>query len=210
MVAFPMEKHVLGVNYKMKILCIIGCSSGGKDTFYNTVLGLDKSIKPLVSHTTRPMREGEIEGREYYFITQSEFMYMLETGRFIETREYNTKHGMLYYGLTMSEINDEEGTYIGIFDSEGTNELIERFGEDKVTTIYIDCPLKDRVNRSFNREPNATLIQQKEMLRRQLSDMERIEPYKKVYDYIYYNDNSTSKDKNCENIVKFITQEGIL
>ena len=57
-----------------KIFCVIGYMAVGKDTIVtqaSKILG--NKVKVLVSHTTRPMRKGEKEGREYYFINNKEY-----------------------------------------------------------------------------------------------------------------------------------------
>ena len=51
-----------------KIICLLGKSCSGKDTIYKKLLA-DESLGlvPFVTYTTRPMRAGEQEGREYHF-----------------------------------------------------------------------------------------------------------------------------------------------
>ena len=100
-----------------KIFCIIGYMATGKDTIVtqaSKILG-DK-VKVLVSHTTRPMRKGEKEGREYYFINNKEFLKMKEYGAFVESRKYNTKveeNGKItdatwFYGLFIAKLRRKQ------------------------------------------------------------------------------------------------------
>ena len=51
------------------LICLVGETSRGKDTVAK-ILQEDYNLKPVCSYTTRPMRPGEIEGREHYFITR--------------------------------------------------------------------------------------------------------------------------------------------
>lgn len=67
---------------------IMGKSSAGKDTVYQRIK--DKiSSNMYVPYTTRPMRKGEKEGREYHFITREEFKKLQEQGKVMENRDYN-------------------------------------------------------------------------------------------------------------------------
>lgn len=168
----------------MKIFCLIGCSAAGKDTIYN--MFIKRGFLPMVSDTTRPMREGETQGKEYNFITKGEFLEKERNGEYIEFRRYDTEHGIWYYGLpsTCVDREDSKALYMGIFDYNGFRDIQKHFGEELVEAIYIDCPLEERLERSFDREPNATIEQKIEMLRRQMSDMKEIEVHA---DYFWEN-----------------------
>ena len=74
-----------------KIFYIMGKSSSGKDTIYNR-LRIDEGLKlsNLILYTTRPMREGEIQGREYHFVTDERFCQLEKEGKVIEARTYQT------------------------------------------------------------------------------------------------------------------------
>ena len=77
-----------------KVFYIIGKSSSGKDTIYKRLLR-ETSLKPIVPYTTRPMREGEMEGVNYFFVSSVE--EMKSRGKIIESRSYNTKLGVWTY-----------------------------------------------------------------------------------------------------------------
>jgi len=69
----------------MKCVVLVGESSSGKDSIFKQLLLHDICIE-AVSHTTRPMREGETNGKEYYFISEDEFNKMVCEKEFIERR----------------------------------------------------------------------------------------------------------------------------
>ena len=81
-----------------KIYCICGKSSSGKDTVYKRLLA-DESLKlnQLVTYTTRPIREGEENGREYFFIDEAKAIKLHEEGKIVESRAYNTVFGIWKY-----------------------------------------------------------------------------------------------------------------
>ena len=78
-----------------KIFYIIGKSSTGKDTILAELLK-DEALGLLeaTQYTTRPMRAGEVEGREYHFITDEQADRFKADGKIIEMRAYNTVYGV--------------------------------------------------------------------------------------------------------------------
>ena len=80
-----------------KIYCVMGKSSSGKDTVYKKLKEQYKEFRLIVPYTTRPIREGEKDGVEYYFVDPEQFRAMKEDGKVIESRSYNTKCGIWTY-----------------------------------------------------------------------------------------------------------------
>jgi guanylate kinase len=77
-------------------------SGGGKTTLIRRLLAHPpgEPLRFSVSHTTRPMREGEADGREYHFVTAAEFEKMARHGDFLE---HNEVHGN-FYGTAKAEV----------------------------------------------------------------------------------------------------------
>lgn len=86
------------------ILC--GAMASGKDSVMNILV--DKyGYHKMVSYTTRPRREGEIEGVDYFFLDNNEeFNQLLEQGVLFEKTEYHTHMGDWYYGLGIDSIKE--------------------------------------------------------------------------------------------------------
>lgn len=157
-----------------KIFCVLGYSGVGKDTIVKKASEqLGDKVKVLVSHTTRPMRKGEQEGKTYYYIDNKEFLKMKEYYSFIESRTYNTKvekdgeivDDVWMYGLSVDEVNSCE---YGIFivDSIGFKALKKHYGNDVVIPIYISAKeniLKERLlaRGDLEDEVNRRLIDDK-------------------------------------------------
>lgn len=157
-------------------IILVGCSASGKDKLLSEVLKVNKKkIKPIVSHTSRPMREGEINGREYYFVDDKIMKNMLENNEFVETRSYTVANGdTWYYGISKAEV--KEGCNITIVDLQGLKEF-EQYIESidgNIVSIYIDCPLQLRLQRSLTREHNLTDDKCLEICRRALDDNEKV------------------------------------
>ena len=81
-----------------RIFCLMGKSGTGKDTIYRELLS-DGALpfERLVPCTTRPIRAGEQNGREYHFYSVEEFRALERVGKVIESRCYETVHGPWYY-----------------------------------------------------------------------------------------------------------------
>lgn len=162
----------------MKIFCICGYSASGKDSLTNRV-SKELNIPTLVSHTSRPMREGEKEGLSYYF-TDNRFFEKHED-EFIEQRKYETTHGLWRYGLHKSELdNITNGLFI--VDRQGYEEMCNKLGEENVISIFIEVPEKELRHRQVIRGDDV-----KEFNRRYKDDIKRFKGF--ISDYIVYNGN---------------------
>lgn len=112
------------------IICLIGKTSSGKNTI-SDLLTTRCNIPQAISTTTRPMRKGEKQDKEYHFITKEEF----DKRDFIETREYQVYNGdTWYYGYEKNEFNHDN--CIAIVDVQGYFSLKDYFG-DIVIPFYI-------------------------------------------------------------------------
>lgn len=155
-----------------KIYCICGKSSTGKDTIYKRILE-DKSLdlKTIVTYTTRPIREGEVNGREYYFIDENEADRLEALGKVIEMRAYNTVHGVWKY-LTADNgnINLANENYLIIGTLESFVKIRDYFGREKIVPIYIEVDDGVRLERALKRERRQENPKYEEMCRRFLAD----------------------------------------
>lgn len=138
------------VNEMILILC--GKSGCGKDTLFKKLVDEDRLFSPIISTTTRPMRKGEKEGREYYFTDEATFKS--RNDEWIECREYNTKVDgkdvTWYYGSPLVDINAATN-YAVILDVEGIHDYINAYGKDKLCIVMIETDDKIRTERAKRR-----------------------------------------------------------
>ena len=81
-----------------KIYCLMGKSASGKDTIYRQLLLSEElKLKKIVPYTTRPIREREKDGVQYFFVDEQRLKELRAADRVIECRSYNTVHGVWYY-----------------------------------------------------------------------------------------------------------------
>ena len=139
-----------------KLFCLLGYSSVGKDTILKQVLKDMDDVKPIISTTTRPMRKGETEGVEYYFIDDTEFFR--RGTDFVEQRIYHTKvkengvekDATWRYGIERMEL-EKDDYLIVIVDSVGYKELKNYVGNNKIVPIFISAPQEELKARALAR-----------------------------------------------------------
>src|SRR5215469_2446242 len=127
------------------MLVLSSPSGAGKTTLSRKLLESDKNISLSVSATTRPMRPGEVHGKDYWFLTQDEFEKWRSQGRFLE---YATVFGQLYgtpEELVAGALSAGQDVLFDI-DWQGTKQL-KAIMPDDVVSIFILPPSHDELER---------------------------------------------------------------
>jgi guanylate kinase len=155
-----------------KIFCLIGKSSSGKDSIFNRLKeDKDLNLKPVISYTTRPKRNNETNGVEYYFINEEILDEYIMTGKVIEKREYDTINGKwVYCTIDNDQFNLEKENYIAIVTLEAYKSFQGYFGSDKVFPVYIVVDDGVRLGRALGRERKQEYPNYDELCRRFLAD----------------------------------------
>lgn len=155
-----------------RIVCLMGKSSTGKDTVYKRLVGDGElGLKNIVPYTTRPIREGEREGREYFFTDETGYRRLKEQGKVIEDRAYRTVHGLWrYFTVNDGQMRDENQNYILIGTLEAYRMLREYFGADRILPILLEVDDGVRLQRALRRELAQEYPRYEEMCRRFLAD----------------------------------------
>ena len=156
-----------------KIYCVMGKSSSGKDTVYKKLKEQYKEFRLIVPYTTRPIREGEKDGVEYYFVDPEQFRAMKEDGKVIESRSYNTKCGIwTYFTADDGQIDLSAADYLLIGTLVSYQALREYFGEEAIVPVYLEVEDGLRLARALERERRQEKPKYAEMCRRFLADVE--------------------------------------
>ena len=156
-----------------KIYCVMGKSSSGKDTVYKKLKEQYKEFRLIVPYTTRPIREGEKDGVEYYFVDPEQFRAMKEDGKVIESRSYNTKCGLwTYFTADDGQIDLSAADYLLIGTLVSYQALREYFGEEAIVPVYLEVEDGLRLARALERERRQEKPKYAEMCRRFLADEE--------------------------------------
>ena len=157
-----------------RIFYIMGKSASGKDKLYRNLLSHfsvnEPLLKPLVLYTTRPMRTGEVNGEDYWFVDRASFLKMKEAGNVIEERTYDTIHGPWTYFTSSAGIDLAKYSYLGIGTLESFTKLVGYFGRDRVVDLYVEVEDGLRLDRAVRRERKEQDPKYLELCRRFLSD----------------------------------------
>lgn len=153
-----------------KIFMVTGKSATGKDTIYKRLLD-NVDLTTIVSYTTRPIRSGEVDGVEYYFVTVEQLKELEEQGKIIEQRAYSTVCGVWnYFTVNDGQFDQEDCNYILIGTLVQYEKMRNYFGPDRVIPIYIEVDGAERLIRSVTRERQQQEPKYAEVCRRFLAD----------------------------------------
>ena len=167
-----------------KIFYVMGKSASGKDTIYKRILDDKPDLKTVVIYTTRPIRDGEQNGVEYYFTTEGKLEEFKRSGKIIESRTYHTVYGpWIYCTVDDGQFDLERYDYLMIGTLESYGNIRKYFGLEKVIPIYIYVDDGIRLSRALERERQQKNPRYAEMCRRFLADeedfkRENLEKYK--------------------------------
>lgn len=152
---------------KPVIIAFCGKSCVGKDTtakwianFIDNISLIEQNCKLVVSDTTRPPREGEVDGVNYNFISKEQFEQNVKRGKYLEWAIFRN----WYYGTNKESICSDIN--IGVFNAKGIQSLFKLREKYLIIPVYLHAPLKVRLKRSINREHKFKL----EYLRRLIAD----------------------------------------
>lgn len=175
------------------IVFVVSAPSGtGKTTLIRELLKEAEGLTFSVSYTTRKPRTGEVEGRDYHFVSREEFLQMAAEGRFLEWAEV---HGDLY-GTPMESLDPPEGTDMILdVDPQGAKKIKELKGD--AVSIFIVPPSLEELERRLRQRGRDS----EEAIRKRLQDAREELAQIPLYDYIVVNDRFEKALRNLCSIV---------
>ncbi len=179
------------------LIVISGPSGSGKGTIIKEVMKKIPDLIYSVSYTTRPKREGEIEGKDYFFISKDEFEKLIDEDFFIEwAKVYD-----YYYGtgkeFVLNNLNDNKDVILEI-EIQGAKKIREIYDKKNVIFIFIAPPdFKELEKRIMNRKRGET----EEEIKKRMNFAKKEIEESKNYDYIIINDNINKAVKKIVNII---------
>lgn len=182
---------------KGKMFIFTAPSGAGKTTIVRHLLNTYHFLEFSVSATTRAMRDHEVDGKDYYFLTPEEFRRKVSEGEFIEWEEVYDDQ---YYGTLRSEVDRlwEEG-YTIVFDIEvkGATNIKKIYG-DQCQAIFIKPPsIEILIERLTNRKTES-----ESSLRKRIARVKREMTYQDTFDKVLVNDLLQVALKEAEFIVE--------
>lgn len=155
-----------------KIFYVMGKSSSGKDSIYKGIKKEVPNLQTIVPYTTRPIREDETEGVEYFFVSESELSSMVREDKVVEVRSYETVHGVWrYFTVDDGQIDlENDNYYLMIGTLESYDRIRKYYGNTKVIPIYIEVEDGERLERALKRERAQKTPKYDELCRRFMAD----------------------------------------
>ena len=156
-------------------------SGGGKTTIAKALLASRKDIGYSVSWTTRQPRAGEVEGKDYYFVSRTEFIAKRERGEFAESAEV---HGNLY-GTLRSEVLRviESGKHVLMdIDVQGASQFTRVFPQS--VTIFVLPPAAEVLLERLKKRQTESPQQLADRLQSALQELQSVDEY----EYVVVND----------------------
>lgn len=176
---------------KNKFIALVGASATGKSTV-ERILQEQYGLNRCVSMTTRPKRDYEQDGVDYYFVTTQDFEDLRKDGLLAEETCFNS----WLYGLTVAEV--EDGGVV-VIEPKGLQQIIESVGRENVFVVYLTYPDKERLIRSLvDRNDNDV----DEVIRRYQADKNDMQNMEWVADITIVNHDSSKTAEMIYKIVK--------
>ncbi len=178
------------------IIVILSSPSGAGKTTLVKEISRGNNFQISISHTTRKPRPNEIDGKDYYFVSETEFKNLINEDKFLEY----AKVFQHYYGsskdIIFKKLKNGENIIFDI-DWQGTQQIKKQKLNYKIVTIFILPPSRDELyNRLLNRDRNDEKIAKERM-----TQFHEDVLHWKDYDFVVINDDLV----NCyKKIIKFI------
>ncbi len=180
---------------KGRLLIVSGPSGSGKDTILKKVFERLDDVEFSISTITRPMREGEVEGEKYNFVSVERFEEMIKKGQLLEYNKYIGN----YYGTPKAPVEKvikEGGEIIVEVDVNGHRNIKNMI--DSAVSVFIMPPsfevLKERLT-GRGTDPEEIINKRMESALAEIACA-------KEYDYIVVNDNLEEAVNDFINIIK--------
>ncbi|MBR6127915.1 guanylate kinase [bacterium] len=182
------------INPNNKIYILSGSSGVGKDTILKTFLSKHPEFKLSVSHTTRPIRPGEVNGVDYYFVKDEDFYHGMENGEFLEWaifsgNYYGTKKDSLKYMLEKTD------NVILKLDTKGALKVKKLIPE--AVLIFVAPPSLEELEarlRGRNTESEEAIQKRLSAIKTEMKNAEK-------FDYKIVNDTIDNAVESLENIL---------
>tara|TARA_B100001123_G_scaffold441689_1_gene583470 strand:+ start:698 stop:1330 length:633 start_codon:yes stop_codon:yes gene_type:complete len=179
------------------IIVILSSPSGAGKTTLSKLLSRSKNFHISVSHTTRKPRNNEINGKDYFFVSQEQFKSLVDNNEFLE----HAKVFNHYYGTSKSFVTktlEKKENVVFDIDWQGTEQIKKKQLKYKLITFFILPPSKKVLfARLSNRDMKDKLIVEERM-----KQFNKDVLHWKDYDYVVINDNLDRCYKEVTNLIE--------
>lgn len=195
---FKEGEFIMRIGLTGKLFILYGPSGSGKSTLMAEIIKRFPAhlIAPVITYTSRLPRANEVSGKDYYFISEKDFLEKLNSGFFIHTTNYLSN----YYGCSKELIEElQDGkNFIAIFDRVGAHEVKNTIPDSVL--IWVTAPiqeLEERLKTRYASNP-AQFASRLELARQDI----KTEEADKIYDYKIVNSDLEQAYETLETIIK--------
>ena len=178
---------------KGKLFVISGASGVGKGTVLKAIMKQRQDLMFSVSATTRPPRDGEVDGVHYYFVTKETFEDMIRKGEFLE---YDA-HADNYYGTPRAQMEEKLSRGLVLLDIEPNGAKAVRENRPDATLIFIMPPSMEELERRLRGRGDTSEEQIQMRMARAVWEMEQ----RTWYDHVVVNDQVDACAEELLNII---------
>lgn len=174
---------IIKTRKKGSLIVISGPTCAGKGTICKELLKINKNIWPSISYTSRPKRDYEVDGKDYFFVTKEQFEEKIKNGDMLE---YAQVHYNDYYGTPKDKIEDKLNDGFDVIleiDIQGAIQIKEKISE--AIFIFILAPtMKEIKNRLIKRgcENKEQMLERFKTAYNEINELTK-------YNYVVVNDN---------------------
>lgn len=143
------------------IIALMGEAGSGKDTVLKEILIQYPDFNKIITSTSRPKREKEQEGINYFYYSKEDFIEKIQNGDMIDWQSFNN----WLYGTELKSLNENK-INVGVFSPSAIRTLIKK-ENCNVFVVWVRTTDKERLLRQLNREVNPDV---REIVRRATTD----------------------------------------
>ena len=165
-----------------KLIVISGASGVGKGTVVKAMMAQREDLYFSVSATTRPPRPGEVDGKDYYFVTREEFEKMIARGEMLEYDE----HAQNYYGTPKTQVEEKRSRGHVLLDIEPNGAKNVKKNYPEAVLIFVMPPSVEELERRLRGRNDTPEDQIRLRMERAVWEMEQ----RVWYDYVVVNDDA--------------------
>lgn len=177
------------------IIALVGESASGKSSI-EKVLVKKYGLQKVISYTTRPPRNGEINGIDYHFISEEKFKQLQSNKFFVEVGEYRGWH----YGSSVSDCMKDGMVFV--LTPHGLRQMKKIKGLD-IISFYINVPRRDRMMKILQRGDDI-----EECYRRNLTDVGLFDGIEDEVDFILFNDGYIeTPEETADKLMKILNKK---
>ena len=180
------------------LIILSGPSGVGKGTVRRYIMdNFNLEFSYSISMTTRPIREKEVDGVDYYFVSQEEFQRNIDEGNFLEWEEFVGNR----YGTPkdkVEELRNKGKNVLLEIEVNGATEVMNKVNDDRVVSIFLMPPNLQALEKRIRRRKTES----EEVIRSRLEKGEKEMKMSGRYEYVVLNDDVSRASQEIVDIIK--------